>query len=336
MRIFSMIAALASWMMVTTSGAGAAGFTLIDIPAADGKPALRGAVWYPCPTQTPREIKFGPASVRGAQDCPLTGERLPLVVISHGVGGWFGGHHDTAEAAADGGFIVATINHPLDSGQSKIRRPGDIASMIERPRDIKRLIDYMLTNWSETVRIDRERVGFFGFSRGGYTGLVAIGGVPDFRLLLDNCPTYPGNHWCEQIRDGSALNQPFIHDRRIKAAIIADPALGSQFTAAGLKDVKIPVQLWASERGGDGVTPKDTATVAQNLPAKPDYRIAANTGHFAFLAPCTAEFAKAAADFGEAEICEDAGGFDRKAFHDELNAAVVQFFRAHLADLTSE
>jgi hypothetical protein len=44
------------------------------------------------------------------------------------------------------------------------------------------------------------------------------------------------------------------HDRRIKAAIIADP-LALWFTADSLQEIKVPIQLWASELGGDGVTP---------------------------------------------------------------------------------
>jgi predicted dienelactone hydrolase len=33
----------------------------------------------------------------------------------------------------------------------------------------------MLAAWSDSARIDPSRIGFFGFSRGGYTGLVEIG-----------------------------------------------------------------------------------------------------------------------------------------------------------------
>jgi hypothetical protein len=44
------------------------------------------------------------------------------------------------------------------------------------------------------------------------------------------------------------------HDRRINAAAIADP-LSIFFTADSFAGVTIPVQLWASETGGDGVEP---------------------------------------------------------------------------------
>jgi predicted dienelactone hydrolase len=91
--------------------------------------------------------------------------------------------------------------------------------------------------------------------------------------------------------------------------------------------VTVPVQLWESARGGDGVTPEMVAAVEQTLPAKPDYHVVPEAGHFAFLAPCPAAMAKAVP-----EICTDAPGFDRVAFHKELNAEALAFFRKHLVD----
>ena len=54
---------------------------------------------------------------------------------------------------------------------------------------------------ANSVRIDRDRIGFFGFSMGGYTGLVVIGGNPDFRKDLPGCE---GSSFraCEQLRNG--------------------------------------------------------------------------------------------------------------------------------------
>jgi predicted dienelactone hydrolase len=49
-----------------------------------------------------------------------------------------------------------------------------------------------------------------------------------------------------------------------------------------------------------------------------------DAGHFAFVA-CSAEMAKRAA-----AICRDGPGFDREAFQQKFNAAVVGFFKARL------
>ncbi len=324
-----LLGAILMAVLVAPSPAASAGLKLIDIPADGTGPSLTGAIWYPCRT-APAEIAFDLATVTAAKDCPVSGEDHPLIVISHGLNGDFLGHHDTAAALADAGFVVAAINHPLDSSQSAIRLSGDLRSMIDRPKDVKRLIDYMLGNWADASRIDPDRIGAFGFSRGGYTILTAIGGEPDFELVLSNYPTFPGNRWPEQIRRGAARAEAPVHDRRIKAAVIADPALGSIFTKSGLMGVSVPVMLWAAELGGDGVSLDDSASVARNLPMAPDYRVVPKARHFAFHAPCNAAFTKVVTDFGEPEICVDAHGFERVAFHRRLNADIVAFFRDRL------
>ena len=88
----------------------------------------------------------------------------------------------------------------------------------------------------------------------------------------------------------------------------------------------MPIQLWASERGGDGVLPEDDGANRQRT-CRPSRTIGSlpDSAHFAFIVPCSAEAAKALP-----EICVDAGAFDRVAFHKEFNAAVLAFFRKHL------
>ena len=129
-------------LCLTATLAQAAGFRFIDVPADTDGPALNGAIWYPC-SEPPGEIDLGNIAVPGVKDCPITGDKLPLVVVSHGRGGSFIGHHDTAETLADAGFIVAAINHP-GSTTSDVSHVGDLSALVERPTDIKRLIDSLL------------------------------------------------------------------------------------------------------------------------------------------------------------------------------------------------
>jgi hypothetical protein len=107
--------------------AQAAGFRFIEVPADTDGPALTGAMWYPCP-EPPGEIAVGILTVRGVKDCPISGDKLPLVVVSHGRGGSFVNFHDTAETLADAGFTVAAINHPGDPRVS----PSPIATATSR------------------------------------------------------------------------------------------------------------------------------------------------------------------------------------------------------------
>jgi predicted dienelactone hydrolase len=304
--------------------AWAAGLSLIDVPAEDGPP-MAGAVWTPC-AEPPGKVAIGDRSLPGAKDCPIIGRGLPLIVISHGFGGWFGGHHDTAEALADAGFIVAAIDHPDDWSHADPARKFTLTALTDRPTDIKRLIDYMLSAWPSAAKIDPSRIGFFGFSRGGFTGLALIGGAVDWQAALPAlCPPDSTLPACLEARKGPLPNVQLAHDARIKAAVIADPFLGAFFTPDSLKRVAAAVQLWGSEKGGDGVQPDDAASAAHNLPAMPDYHTVPNSAHFAFLPPCTSGEEQTAP-----RICTDPPDFDRAAFHAQFDAEVVAFLRARL------
>jgi len=124
-------------LLLTAAVAQAAGFRFIEAPAGPDGPALTGAMWSPC-SAAPGEIDLGNATLPGAKDCPIASDKLPLVVISHGRGGSFLGHHDIAETLADAGFVVAAINHPGDTA-SDMSRSDDLSVFTERPSDIKRL-----------------------------------------------------------------------------------------------------------------------------------------------------------------------------------------------------
>jgi predicted dienelactone hydrolase len=300
--------------------AQAAGLASINLPASDDGPALSGFVWSPCATSA-GEVQLGPVVLPAVRDCPIAGEKLPLVIVSHGHGGGSLNHHDAAEALADAGFVVVALNHPGDNF-SDLTRAGDISIMFQRPADVKRLLDFILGKWSGAAKVDPDRIGFFGFSRGGYTGLVLAGAVPDFRDPTVPCPE-PAPI-CGEIRRNEIPAKPLVRDGRIKALVLADPL--SFFTdKKSLKSVDAPIQLWSSEHGGDGVLPENVAALAANLPQKPDFHVVPGSAHFAFLAPCPAALASS-----QPEICKDQDGFDRISFHKSFDVEVLAFFRRHL------
>jgi len=307
--------------------AHAAGLRFVEIPADVAGPAMKGAIWYPCPAP-PIQFDLDGWTLRAARDCPFSGEKLPLVVASHGNGGSMLVHHDLAETLADAGFIFAAIDHPGDSTPDR-SRIADLSVHVERPTDIKRLIDFMLDKSPVASRIDARRIGFFGFSAGGYTGLVLIGANPDW--ATDLCQNSPAASACAEILRNEFHAQPLVHDWRIKAAVIADPAC-CFFRADSFAAVKAPVQLWASEHGGRGlpttnphISPDSAALIDRNLPGKHEYHVVPNAGHFAFLPPCSPELVT-----GFAEGCTDAPGFDRAEFHHVFNSMVLSFFHANL------
>ncbi|MDR5781327.1 dienelactone hydrolase [Caballeronia sp. LZ065] len=310
----------ATFLCLLASTCHSAGVKLFDIPADASGPALQAAVWTPC-ASVPERIEAGTTLLRGTEHCAVVGTALPLVVISHGHGGSRLGHHDLAEKLADAGFVVAAINHPGDTS-SDMSRASEPSEFVERPMDIKRLIDYMLDSSPEAGTINAREIGFFGFSRGGYTGLVLAGGVPDFQHADIPCPDELPI--CRTIRQGKLPPQHWTRDVRIKAFVLADP-LDAFPTAATVEDISVPIQLWASEYGGDGVLPQTTPALSKLLPNTPEYHLVAGAAHFAFLAPCAP---KQAARIPR--LCVDEGGFDRVAFHARFNEDVLRFFQMRL------
>jgi predicted dienelactone hydrolase len=304
------------------SAAQAAGIQLLDFD-----PRLAGAIWYPCAAE-PQSVPLGRLTVQfidslqGVKDCPVTGTKLPLVIVSHGRGGWFGGHDDVVQALVDAGFVVAAINHPGDNGSDSSQRDS-LSVLASRPADMVRLLDFMLNDWKDSAAIDRTRIGFFGFSMGGYTGLVLAGGNPDFRRIARYCTESNKSRDCEQFRSGDIPQSP-PHDARIRAAVVADAAVTFPFTQENLAGIQIPLQVWRSELGCV-VDAAAVARVTSSLPGQPELHVVP-AGHFAFLPPCLPQFAA-----NLPRLCTDRPGFDRTAFHRDFDARVVRFFREHLA-----
>jgi predicted dienelactone hydrolase len=116
-----------------------------------------------------------------------------------------------------------------------------------------------------------------------------------------------------------------VHDSRIKAAVIAAPAVSFLFGPGDLQKVRIPVQLWRAGNDGEAPDAWNSAVVRNELPLHPEEHIVPNENHFVFLAPCSNALAAAVP-----EICHDAPGFDRAAFHRNFNALIVEFFTREL------
>ncbi|MEO7254359.1 MAG: dienelactone hydrolase [Casimicrobium sp.] len=304
----------------------AAGFQHGFAADPDGKP-LEIGIWYPSQTAV-QPIAMGPTTMNVAVNGVAQGKALPLVVISHGYAGSFLVHFDTAIALADAGFVVVAVTHTGDNYADKSRS----ADVMDRPRQISRVLDHMLSAWDGRAIIDPSRIGMYGFSAGGFTTLVSIGGIPDFSKVGPECLQYPKDFACQLIaKSGGNAAVPLTSttargaDPRIKAAVVAAPALGFAFSADGLKDVKMPVQLWRADNDVVLPYPRYAEAVRLALPQAADNHVVANAGHYDFLAPCGPALASMAP-----AICTSVVGFDRTAFHTSFNAAVVSFLNKTL------
>ena len=288
------IAAFGIVMLVATP-AQSAGFEQVMVPDPGGA-ALEVGIWYPSKAlAAPQRLGLFEQTV--ADGGTVAGRDLPLIVMSHGTGGSFEGHYDTALALADAGFVVAAVTHTGDNYREQIQ----LGRLENRPRHIKVLIDYMLASWQHHDALDPSRIGMFGFSAGGFTALVAIGGTPDMMTVAPYCAAHPDEWSCRMLKDrkinvsANITGQwNWVHDRRIVAAVIASPALGYAFSAEALSSVTVPIQLWRGDSDEILPHPNYAQAIYDRLPVKPEYHVVPNAGHFAFLAPCTPALAAVA------------------------------------------
>lgn len=309
-----------------TPAFGTVGFQQLSVPDPQGK-ALSVAVWFPSAGK-PVSVSIGPFQQMVIPDGPVAGKGLPLVIVSHGTGGSNASHYDTALVLASEGFVVAALTHTGDNYMDQ-NYAGNRKDLTDRPRQVSVVLNYLLSTWKERDHLNPSRVGMFGFSLGGFTTLVESGGVPDLARMRELCaerPTAPECLFVKQ-RNGDQLSPEtftpaWAHDRRVKAAVIAAPAVSYLFGPGALKAVRIPLQLWRASNDDQVPDAWNTALIRREFPKPAEEHVVARAGHYAFLPPCTEALAQQAP-----QICTDDPSFDRAAFHRDFNREVVEFFK---------
>jgi predicted dienelactone hydrolase len=310
---------------------GSVGFQQATVPDRTGK-GMSAGIWYPSNTE-PAAHPLETFSQEVAVNAPIAGYGLPLILISHGTGGSLASHYDTANALARAGFVVIAVTHTGDNFRDT-SYVGNRQDLIDHPRQAKVALDWMLSSWDGHGSLNPRRVGMFGFSLGGFSTAVLVGGVPKLSRMAQLCTSIPTAPECAFIKNaqGDQLdpNPPepvWTHDARIKAAVIAAPAAGYLFAPGSLQSVSAPIQLWRA--GNDTHAPDawNGAFIRDDLKVHPDSHTVDGAEHFVFLAPCSEALAEAAP-----QICHDTGGFDRAAFHRAFNRSVVDFFTTNLRE----
>ncbi|HEY0746944.1 MAG TPA: hypothetical protein VGD63_09615 [Steroidobacteraceae bacterium] len=310
---------------------GSVGFQQATVPDPSGK-AISAGIWYPSNSE-PAAHLLETFSQDVAVQAPIAGYGLPLILISHGTGGSLASHYDTANALARAGFVVIGVTHTGDNFRDATY-VGNRRDLIDRPRQMKVALDWMLSSWDGHGNLNPRRVGVFGFSLGGFTAAVLAGGVPKLSRMAQLCTSTPTAPECAFIKNaqGDQLdpNPPepvWVHDARIKAAVIAAPAAGYLFAPGSLRDVSAPIQMWRAEKDTQAPDAWNGAFIRDDLRVHPDSHTVEGADHFVFLAPCSEAMAATAP-----QVCQDASGIDRTAFHRALNRSVVDFFTINLRE----
>jgi predicted dienelactone hydrolase len=163
---------------------------------------------------------------------PQAAGTYPVVVLSHGAGGWWDANLAQAQHLASHGYVVLALEHTgsntaamkqglrLDKNLESNLKANLIAitrnrdEVLGRPKDVRFAID-MAEAWNRSHaelegKLDLTRIGMLGHSFGAYTTLVTCGA----RVALD---------WlAPAVAPGKGLG-PDLSDKRIKACVALSP-----------------------------------------------------------------------------------------------------------------
>jgi len=291
------------------------------------------ALFYPTQAQA-QTIPMGPFAPVLAMDGPLPERVKGLILLSHGTGGSELSHHQLAAALAQAGYLVAALRHPHDNwmDRSLVRR-GEYFE--ERPRQVSRVLDALLSDPVWKDRIPAQRIGALGHSAGGFTVLALAGAQADRQRAREHCrnegdqdpvfcqlgawPTMPAAP--ASAAASSSENPPAAssRDARIRSVVAMAP-VGVVLTPASLATIQLPVRLLVPSQDTVLVPQFHGRWLSQQIPGL-SYEETAEAGHFAYMSQPNRSFK---ADAGDP--ASNPQGFDREAFQRRLAQDVVGFF----------
>ena len=172
------------------------GFATVEmIDPTRGDRTLPVDIWYPVdskdavgdPAQLDLFVTTFALDHALADPEPSSAGRFPLVVFSHGSGGFRAQSWTLLESLASHGFVVVAPDHVGNTALDDLFGTRDPSSVVafNRPRDVSFVIDEIV-GWTEdpTSRygsvIDAEEIGVAGHSFGGFTALAVAGGFGDY------------------------------------------------------------------------------------------------------------------------------------------------------------
>jgi predicted dienelactone hydrolase len=300
-----------------------AGFSRVTVGDPGTGERITAGIWYPTQAREARVSEQSRTFMVARDSMPAAGS-YPLILLSHGSGAWYGAHHDSAEFLARRGFVIASLTHPGDNFQDLGGYLG-AQQLLGRPHHMKLLQDYLLGTHKYGSIVDVGRLAAIGFSEGAYTVTVLMGGEPDFERFAEHARWNPDDpillpHWELTVNTLNAQEQT-RYDVPIVSAVLMAPAFGFLFDRHRLSRVPAQVRLYRAEM--DNLLRPDTHVepYLRSLPHVPEYRIVKGAGHYAFLSPCPEALMEE-----DPDLCRDRAGFDRIAFHERLNAQMLDYF----------
>jgi predicted dienelactone hydrolase len=314
-----------------TSPAGAvvsAGYETLRITDANGRP-IQLDIWYPTEAaEQTHSYNFGVGSV--ATGGAVAGDKLPVVLLSHGAMGAASNYSWIAEPLARHGYVVLGVSHFGESaafGPANMN-PASVSHFGDRTRDISAALDFLVSKSAYSEHLDPQRLGALGHSSGGATALMLAGASFSGADIAVYCARARATEkGCQYPADPPSPGQaPVSSARPIRALALMDPAVGPGFAEAGLRALKTPTLVIGSVDNDFLTFTAHAGRVGELLGSVEVIRLATGEGHFVYLDRCSLPI-----NVMGVQLCSDRAGVDRDAVHAKLVPLIEAFFDKALA-----
>lgn len=279
---------------VTERGPYNVGYRVIEVthtPPLTGQPrTLRTALWYPTRDEEGDAITYGSIYLRrevlgNAAPVSLDG---PVMVFSHGNGGFAEQSFELTEFFASHGWLVAAPDHTGNTFTNSTERTDHLFEL--RPQDVTAVIDALETLPADDPLAGRVGQGVLvsGHSFGGYTTLAVTGAgyaIEDLRSDCRGNPDAPPEA-CDYLDSAAARFETGFVDPRIVAGIPLTPA-GANVFRAGTADIDVPLLVVTAGRDQTLPNAVEGDPLWNPMDGPDAIRLDfPNAGHFSFTSFC--------------------------------------------------
>jgi predicted dienelactone hydrolase len=182
--------------------------------------------------------------------------RIPLVVISHGLGSSRSEFEKMAEHLASYGFAVAVPEHPGSNVKyqqeflANLSYEGvDPFEFVYRPWDIKTLLNTLAAEPTYAQRFNLDKVGVIGHSFGGYTALALAGAELNLDRIRASCEPVEYVLNLSTLLQCRAMALPLadydLRDTRVHAVMAYSPVTSLLLGPESMAKIDKPVMIVA-------------------------------------------------------------------------------------------
>jgi predicted dienelactone hydrolase len=305
-----------------------AGYQVLRIADGDNRP-IQLDIWFPAEgAEAPHN--YGISKGQVAVGAKVSGENLPVILLSHGTMGAAFNYSWIAEPLARHGYVVLGVSHFGESPVFGAVNPATVSRFGDRTRDFTVALDYLMANAVYAGRIDGARIGLLGHSSGGATVMMLAGGKFSAADMIAYCRSgaVQGDKGC-QYPPGDAASAaqqaPVALARPMRAVVAMDPAVGPGFSRESLGAITAPALVIGSTDNDFLPYASHAGRYVDMLPAAERIALNSGEGHFVYIDLCTVPIQALGVS-----ICSDRPGVDRAAVHSRLSKAILAFFDRRL------